>query len=91
MFTAFFHAPGLPLSGQLAADTSGQKTLVDPVCGIVFSLVGLQRPADGLLRINGFLDALPANPGQLELEGLRLWRGDRLDDAEELLGGGHIQ
>ena len=92
VFPALLHAPRLPFGGELVADADGEDALVDPVGIIALLLVGLQRPVDGLFRVDGLLDALPAYGGEPEPEGFCLRRGDRLDDAQDLfrIGGKHL-
>ena len=53
---------------------------VDPLLRIPLFQVGLQGTVDGLLRVDGLLDPLPAHLGQPQLEGLRLGGGNGLDD-----------
>ena len=43
----------------------------------------LERAIDSLFGIDGFLDALGANLGEPQFEGLGLRRRNRLDDAED--------
>ena len=63
---------------------------MDSVGVVALLLVGLQRPVDGLLRVDGLLDALPAYGGEPEPEGFCLRRGDGLDDAQDALGIGGL-
>ena len=63
---------------------------MDPVGVIALLLVGLQRPVDGLLRVDGLLDALSTDLRQPQLERLRFRGGNGLDDSEKLLGVGYI-
>ena len=67
-----------------------QAQLVDPVGVIALLLVGLQRPVDGLLRVYGLLNSLPAYGGEPEPEGVCLRRGDGLDDTQDALGIGGL-
>ena len=91
VFPALLHAPRLPFGGELVADADGEDALVDPVGIIALLLVGLQRPVDGLLRVDGLLDALPADLCQPTLEGLCLGRRDGLDDAQKLFRAGNVR
>ena len=90
VFPALLHAPRLPFGGELVADADREDALVDPVGIIALLLVGLQCPVDGLLRVDGLLDALTSNGGEPEPEGFSLGRGDGLDDAQDALGIGGL-
>ena len=90
VFPALLHAPRLPFGGELVADADGEDALVDPVLGVALLQIGLQRPVDGLFRVDGLLDALPAYGGEPEPEGFCLGRRDRLDDAQDAFGIGGL-
>ncbi len=61
-----------------------------PLLGVALFQICLQRAVDGLFRVDGFLDALPAHHRQPRLEGLGLFRGNGLDNAQKLLRVGNI-
>ena len=87
---AFFYAARLPLIRQLPAHLNGLQALVDPFTGISLAQIGFQRALNAQLRVDGFLDALPAHLRQPQLEGFGLGRGDGLDDAQKLPGIGCV-
>ena len=58
---ALLNAAGIPFVRQFLADLDGLQPLVDPFAGIALFEIGFQRPLDGQLRVDGFLNALPTN------------------------------
>ena len=62
-----------------------------PFLGIALFQIGFQRAVDCLLRVDGFLNALPADHRQPRLERLGFLGGNGLDDAQKLLGVGNVR
>ena len=58
---ALLHAAGVPFICQFLADLNGLQPLVDPLAGVPLFEIGFQCPLDGQFRVDGFLNALPAN------------------------------
>ena len=71
-------------------EADGQQALVNPVGVVALFEIGFERAVDGLLGVDGLLDALPPDLGEPELERLGLWRRDGLDDAQKLLRVGNV-
>ena len=69
----------LPLSGELIPHPNGQQPLVYPIYGISFFQIGHQGSVNGLFRVDGFFDPLPADLGKPELERLCFGGRDRLN------------
>ena len=61
-----------------------------PFLRIALFQICFQRAVNCLLRVDGFLNALPANHRQPRLERLGLLRWNGLDDAQKLLGVGNV-
>ena len=78
------------LIGQLLAGRDCHQALVDPFPGVTAPLVGCDHPFRDQLRVKGFIDPLPAHLCKPQLERFSLGRWDRLDDSQQLLGGGDV-
>ena len=55
-----------------------------PLLAVAFFEIGLQRTVDRLFRVDGFLNALAADPRQPELERFGFRRRHRLHNAQKL-------
>jgi len=49
----------LPCIGQFFSGTDGLQTLIDPLRGIAFLGIDVERALDGQFRVDDFLDAFP--------------------------------
>ena len=58
---------------------------MDPVRIVALLQIGLQSPVNSLLRVDCFLNPLPANPGEPAFHRFGVGRGNRLDNAQKLL------
>ena len=74
VFSAFLHAALFPLVRQLVSDADGKQPLMYPFLRIALFQIGFQRAVDRLLRVDGLLDAFPADHRQPRLERLGFLR-----------------
>ena len=68
---ALLYTAGIPFIRQFLTDLDSLQPLVDPLAGVALLEVCLQRPFNGQLWIDGFLNALPSDLRQPQLERLR--------------------
>ena len=90
VFHAFLYPARIPFIGQFLAHLNGLQALIDPFAAVAFLEIGFQRTVDRQLRVDCFLDPLPTDLRQPELERFGFRRGNGLDDAQELLGVGYV-